>query len=695
MSLWNKLIRHPDFERFKTIYNDEFPLEVRFICAHWIEERMQAERVIDINDPQIVQIAANFLHSLIQQLQHENQKLIQNEQLSIKCRLDTAIDTLTQHLNQPFAIYKQIRDTISYEQQFVEKIGENRQISCENQEAVEINEKLRILQSQVLWNKEKQAKYKHEIEQYKVLEHREMMTQMFQISDPLEQERQSAILEEHQRTKLQMFESINVRSTELNQSFVNMIKEIDSVQSVVILKRLSKWNRDQALAGNGAPLNTNTLDEIQSWFEKLAEIIWPTRCSIEAAREINIGISMNVDVIARAYTDITNLLQNLIVSGFIVEKQPPRVMKTTVRFSATVRFLPANLGIHLQNPSVVVSILSESQAQEQQQNYRVSLTKSSGEILNNTGNLDIQQSKRHFSCCLRNMKLKKIKRTGTTGAEVVTDEKYALLFKTAFQTADIRINIWVMSLPIVVIVHSLQEPQSWATITWDNAFSEVSRVPFQVVGTVNWTQVADVLNMKFASETGRSLTAENLHYLYEKVFGTTGDHNDRPISWAQFRQVTLPERCFSFWDWFYAVMKLTRDNFQGPWAEGLITGFINKHEAEKKLLRCPPGTFLIRFSDSELGGMTIAWADNKSPPAVVMLLLLSKDLAMRSLGDRISDLHQCVTLYPDIPKDTAFRKYYSTISKTKTDSGYVISSLKTIVADPNIATSSAIQIYCN
>lgn len=36
-----------------------------------------------------------------------------------------------------------------------------------------------------------------------------------------------------------------------------------------------------------------------------------------------------------------------------------------------------------------------------------------------------------------------------------------------------------------------------------------------------------------------------------------------------------------------------------------------------------------------------------------------KDFAIRSLGDRIKDLNQCVTLYPDLPKDKAFGNYYT------------------------------------
>lgn len=38
-----------------------------------------------------------------------------------------------------------------------------------------------------------------------------------------------------------------------------------------------------------------------------------------------------------------------------------------------------------------------------------------------------------------------------------------------------------------------------------------------------------------------------------------------------------------------------------------ILGFVNKQQAQDMLLSKPNGTFLLRFSDSEIGGITIAW----------------------------------------------------------------------------------------
>lgn len=99
----------------------------------------------------------------------------------------------------------------------------------------------------------------------------------------------------------------------------------------------------------------------------------------------------------------------------------------------------------------------------------------------------------------------------------VMDEKYTLLFKTTFKCLDVPINVWVMSLPIVVTVHGNQEAQASATIIWDNAFSEIGRPAFTVVDHVNWSRMASALNSKFFSQTNRGLTNENLSYLCKYI----------------------------------------------------------------------------------------------------------------------------------------------------------------------------------
>ena len=43
------------------------------------------------------------------------------------------------------------------------------------------------------------------------------------------------------------------------------------------------------------------------------------------------------------------------------------------------------------------------------------------------------------------------------------------------------------------------------------------------------------------------------------------------------------------------------------WFDGAIMGFVGRRYAEDLLKASASGTFLLRFSDSELGGVTIAW----------------------------------------------------------------------------------------
>lgn len=216
-----------------------------------------------------------------------------------------------------------------------------------------------------------------------------------------------------------------------------------------------------------------------------------------------------------------------------------------------------------------------------------------------------------------------------------------------------------------MIVHGNQEPQSWATITWDNAFAQITRIPFQVPDKVPWPRLADALNTKFQSATEKELTEMNLLFLCEKAFKQQiADPTQMEISWSQFCKEPIPDRSFTFWEWFFAIMKLTREHLRNLWKENLIMGFVHKKQAEEMLMKCTPGTFLLRFSDSELGGVTIAWINDMGDGQKQIVMLqpfLAKDFGIRSLADRIHDLPQLTTLYPNIPKDTAFGQFYTPI----------------------------------
>ena len=71
-----------------------------------------------------------------------------------------------------------------------------------------------------------------------------------------------------------------------------------------------------------------------------------------------------------------------------------------------------------------------------------------------------------------------------------------------------------------------------------------------------------------------------------------------------------------------------------------IQGFMQKADAEKLLLSCSPGTFLIRFSEGEPGGVSVAWATEgdmvSGERSVLSLAPWNKhDLGMRAFADRL------------------------------------------------------------
>lgn len=90
----------------------------------------------------------------------------------------------------------------------------------------------------------------------------------------------------------------------------------------------------------------------------------------------------------------------------------------------------------------------------------------------------------------------------------------------------------------------------------------------------------------------------------EKLIARGSDSNE--ITWRQFAKETLPNcqpdvKRFTFAEWFYAAAKLVRHHLKEPWQKGLIIGFISKQSATDLLIKCTPGTFLLRFSESAIG----------------------------------------------------------------------------------------------
>ena len=128
--------------------------------------------------------------------------------------------------------------------------------------------------------------------------------------------------------------------------------------------------------------------------------------------------------------------------------------------------------------------------------------------------------------------------------------------------------------------------------------------------------MSEALSNIWRQNCGRSLTEEDTYYLGCKAFQDNEiDPNDlinRSLSLAQFNQDKLPNSCHTFWEWFDSMMVLTKQYLASVWKKGFVIGFISRLNANDLLQDSPEGTFLLRFSDSVLGGVTIGYKPEKS-----------------------------------------------------------------------------------
>ncbi|XP_048479843.1 signal transducer and activator of transcription 5B isoform X4 [Plutella xylostella] len=701
MTLWARAQQLPPepLAKVQAIYGTHFPLEVRHCLAPWLEAKIWSE-------PDLAE-QSMFVEELVREIQVQAAQMTAPELFVTRMKLADAAKMLqATYGHAPHDLFSYVKNCLLTEMELVKtstdslyggpaerKYGELLHGLQEVRQRVALaHQDINTLQTSM----ETFSLQYHECNKQKShlnflptagrpinSDYREIEACLRLQVDQMEIKLNETVIQFHRNTL------IVVDNLKKN---IEMLRDL---QSEVLDTELIRWKREQQLHGNGIQMRTN-LDTIQELCEALAELIWNTRQQVIKVNQYNSHSPLElrqqhyVEILKEMTNQITGLLSTLVTSTFVIEKQPPQVMKTNTRFTATVRLLVGGqLNVHMTPPRVTVTIIAEPHAQQLLKAVPDGQVKppECGEILNNQGTMEFNTSNKQLAVSFRNMQLRKIKRAEKKGTESVMDEKLTLFFHSKFKVGggELDFQVWTLSLPVVVIVHGNQEPHGWATVTWDNAFSQLERLPFAVPDKVTWGQLSETLYYKFKSQTnGGELSQDNLRFLAEKIFRcnlplSTAELNAMTVSWTQFCKDALPERSFTFWEWFYMVVKVTRDYLKELWREGLIMGFIQKKQAEDMLSKCQSGTFLLRFSDSELGGITIAWiAENE---VYSLQPFTSRDLTLRSLADRVLDLPQLQYLYPNSHKNDKFASFYTKQEKKPQSNGYVEAVLVTKLPD--------------
>nr|XP_055031343.1 signal transducer and activator of transcription 5B [Misgurnus anguillicaudatus] len=708
MALWIQAqqLQGDALHQMQSLYGQHFPIEVRHYLAQWLEA--QAWDAIDLENQQDEFKAKRLLDSLIQELQKKAEHQMGEDGFLLKIKLGHYASQLKSTYDPcPLEFVRCVKHILYTERRLVQEASNASSpgagpVDGTPQRYQQINQTFEELRVMMQETENDLRKLQHS-QEYFIIQYQESLRIQAQLSSltslpPAERVQRETGLQSRKSTleawltrEANTLQKYRQELAEKHQKTLTLLRK---QQALIVDDELIQWKRRQQLAGNGGPAEGG-LDILQTWCEKLADMIWQNRQQIRRVEHLTQQLPIpgpTEELLAELNATVTDIISALVTSTFIIEKQPPQVLKTQTKFSATVRLLVGGkLNVHMNPPQVKASIVSEQQAKALLKNENTR-NDSSGEILNNNCVMEYHQTTGTLSAHFRTMSLKRIKRSDRRGAESVTEEKFTVLFESQFSVGgnELVFHVKTLSLPVVVIVHGSQDNNATATVLWDNAFSEPGRVPFVVPDKVLWPQLCEALNMKYKSEvqSDRGLSEDNLVFLAQKAFSSSSnnpeDYRNMTITWSQFNRESLPSRNFTFWQWFDGVIELMKKHLKSHWNDGAILGFLNKQQAQDMLMSKPNGTFLLRFSDSEIGGITIAWVaenPNKAGERMVWNLMpfTTKDFSIRSLADRISDLNHLLFLYPNQPKDEVFSRYCTPPNSKAVGDGYVKPEIKQVV----------------
>ncbi|XP_016351245.1 signal transducer and activator of transcription 6 [Sinocyclocheilus anshuiensis] len=665
MALWAQMtpkLQYLPTETLNELYPDTFPLDVRHYLAGWIEEQRWENFDVDNmeQEPQARRLLDQMVH-LLQEVAQHNPNVVERVKLQHISR------NLSVFQQQPMQLVRTVRDILRKESHLLAQVGLHHNFPPFQQ----------IPQDPLATNGTPQPARedgKTDVDKLvlKVLEIQSCRQTLHQLQEDLNWEKQemesiqgqNELDPQHsdqvtRQNRIQQLEyNYSVCAKKRMQLLQEAVCALELCQSCLIL-RIKSWRWEQYRATIGLHFDDN-LGPLQTWCEQLLGVNSNLRQELMLVKRDHGG----VEQFHTLQESLAHLLQTLIQNSLVVDKQPPQVIKTQSKFSTTVRYLLGEKMAPGKPVLLKAQIITEAQARQ-----GVVPNENVGELINSTAILEHNTASKNTCATFRNMSIRKIKRADRKGSESVTEEKFALLFTTELTITGCEspYSIQTISLPVVVIVHGSQEINAMATIIWDCAFSEPNRIPFIVPERVPWKQMCEALSSKFMSEvqTQQGLDRYNFHFLAQKTFDQpdiSEDFSNMPVSWAQFNKEVLPGRNFTFWQWFEGVMDLTKKCLRDYWSEKLIFGFIGKQHLHVILQNKPNGTFLLRFSDSEIGGITIAYvgpSDNGGRKIQNIQPFTKKDLDSAGLGDRIRDINCITHVYPDLPKNEVFKKFFT------------------------------------
>uniref|UniRef100_A0A8D3B6Y7 Signal transducer and activator of transcription n=1 Tax=Scophthalmus maximus TaxID=52904 RepID=A0A8D3B6Y7_SCOMX len=666
MSQWKQiqqleivLLEHVDY-----LYDDNFPMDIRQGLASWIESQ---DWDTAANDESLATVLFTNLLSQLERvrsqeqnfLQRHNMKIIQ-QQLQVKYTTHPAVmaRVISTCLREERRILSSacMQEQGPLEKSLQNSVAFERQKSMDNRVGV-IRGSVQLMDQIVKYIEDVQDDFDFRYKRLQSLDgNSEMMKQ--------------------EVTRLQdMLNRLDFKRKEILSKMDVVVKEIDDLMTSQLNPELQDWKRRQQIAAIGGPLLTG-LDQLQSWFTLTAQSLFQIKRQLDKLGELVVKVTYESDPIPLQKPQMEDrvkcLIYHLIKSSFVVEKQPcmpthpqkPLIIKTGVQFTTKVRLL-------VKLPEVDYQLKVKTTFDK---DLPPGVSRQFFIPTNNTKVMDIEDySNGCLSVEFRHLQLKEKKYiNGTKGSEgllSVTEELHSLSFEACFTLQGLTIDLETCSLPLVVISNVSQLPGGWASVMWYNLLTNEPRnlAFFGNPPRASWSQLSEVLSWQFSTLASRGLNKEQLTMLGEKLLGMfTLDF------WNNCTWENNPGKPFSFWMWLDSILELIKKHLLPVWNENYIMGFVSK-EMERTLLKDrQPGTFLLRFSESHLGGITFTWVEHSDNGDVKFNSVepyTKNRLSALPFADIIRDYkvisdgfvpeNPLKFLYPDIPKDEAFGRLYN------------------------------------
>ncbi|KAM4609008.1 signal transducer and activator of transcription 1-alpha/beta-like isoform 1-T2 [Polymixia lowei] len=666
MAQWAKLLKLDPTLRRQVIqlYDEEnFPREIRSCLSDWIENQNWDLAAADEGE------ARDCFDKFMHQLDEQDSRSAQENFLEGPSFSRIKHDLQHRFEMEPLSLAKIISKCLHEERTILSKDGIPNDPVMERQK--ELDNKVKEIKKQIRKVEQGTKSLEDQQEEHDFrLKAWQNQVEQLNGADP------SMALQKERLHINTVLNTLNNTKRVVSQLIVDILQLADQIVSSLISVELPEWKVRQQSACIGARTDTS-IDQLQMWFTAVAEVLQQLCQQLKKLQEQEQKYASNKNVItwtAQFEEYALHMFKVLLENALVVERQPsmqhqqPLILKTKVRFTVKIRFLAKlpEFNWKLKVKPVFDKDVSETTTihgfrkfvfttSERNISKVMDLEDSSGGLVAEFSRLSVEQQDGS-------------NRSNEQSPLAVTEELHVIKFLTQLQLPGLKLDIETSSLPVVVVSSTNQIPSAWASIVWCNMLNgEPKNLSlFLNPPPVTWQQLSEVLNWQLLSISKQGLEEYQLSMLREKFV----DNADGLVHWTRFCKNE------GAWMWLAGILDLIKKHLLDLWNDGSIMGFVSRETAKVLLNNMPAGTFLLRFSESSKeGAITFSWVEhsNGEPTVRAVMPYTKKDLTTMTLPDTIYNyylegpsnipVNPLLNLYPDIPKEHAFGRYY-----TKTES---------------------------